>query len=220
MQCVILPPQVIIVRPKTSLVWYTGIRIKPECLSRMSQESGIKIVAGTGYYVDAYLSEEVKMMSEDEMVDSIVKEIMEGIGDTGVKCGVIGEVGCSWPLTSVEHRSLRAAARAQRQTGKKTLATMSYAEEPLFLAGAPLIIHPGRDEKAPFEILDVLEEAGADISHAVMAHLDRTIFDEEVLLKFAERGCYLEYDLFGLECSHYQVSGAAVIISSLFPLAV
>ena len=60
----------------------------------MSQESGIKIVAGTGYYVDAYLSEEVKMMSEDEMVDSIVKEIMEGIGDTGVKCGVIGEVGC------------------------------------------------------------------------------------------------------------------------------
>ena len=52
----------------------------------------------------------------------------------------------------------------------------------------------------------MLEEAGADISRTVMSHLDRTIFDDEVLLKFAERGCYLEYDLFGLECSHYQVS--------------
>lgn len=186
----------------------------------MSQESGIKIVTGTGYYVDASLSEEVKMMSEDEMVDSIVKEIMEGIGDTGVRCGVIGEVGCSWPLTSVERRSLRAAARAQRQTGKTLDRPCHMLREPLFLAGAPLIIHPGRDEKAPFEILDVLEEAGADISRTVMSHLDRTIFDEEVLLKFAKRGCYLEYDLFGLECSHYQVSGAAVIISSLFPLAV
>ena len=53
-----------------------------------------------------------------------------------------------------------------------------------------------------------------------MSHLDRTIFDDEVLLKFAERGCYLEYDLFGLECSHYQVSVAAVRFSPLFLLAV
>ena len=83
----------------------------------MSRESSVKIIAGTGYYVDASLSEEVKMMSEDEMVDIMVKEIMEGIGDTGMRCGIIGEIGCSWPLTSFERRSLRAAARAQTQTG-------------------------------------------------------------------------------------------------------
>ena len=70
------------------------------------------------------------------------------------------------------------------------------------------MIHPGANKKAPFEILNVLEEAEADISRTVMSHLDRTIFDDEVLLKFAERGCYLEYDLFGTECSHYQVSVA------------
>ena len=96
-----------------------GIRIKPECLLRMSQESGVKIIAGTGYYVDASLSEEVKMMNEDEMADVMVKEIMEGIGDTGVRCGVIGEVGCSWPLKPTEQRALRAAGIAQRQTGNK-----------------------------------------------------------------------------------------------------
>lgn len=73
------------------------------------------------------------------------------------------------------------------------------------LTGAPLIIHPGRNEPAPFEILDVLAAAGADLSRTVMSHLDRTIVDDQKLLELAKRGCYLEYDLFGIECSHYQV---------------
>ena len=71
--------------------------------------------------------------------------------------------------------------------------------------GAPLIIHPGRNEQSPFDILNVLEEAGADLSRTVMSHLDRTMFDDQRLLELAKRGCYLEYDLFGVECSHYQV---------------
>ena len=45
----------------------------------------------------------------------------------------------------------------------------------------PLIIHPGRAEEAPFEIIDVLREAGADISKTVMSHLDRTLSKESVL---------------------------------------
>ena len=68
-----------------------------------------------------------------------------------------------------------------------------------------MCIHPGQYEDSPFQILDVLKKAGADITHTVMAHLDRTIFDEERLLELAKSGCYLEYDLFGIECSHYQV---------------
>jgi len=64
---------------------------------------------------------------------------------------------------------------------------------------------PEESETAPFEILDILEAAGADISRTVMSHLDRTFYDDKKLLEFAKRGCYLEYDLFGIECSHYQV---------------
>ena len=47
----------------------------------------------------------------------MVKEIIQGIGDSGVKCGVIGEIGCSWPLAEVEKKALQAAARAQQETG-------------------------------------------------------------------------------------------------------
>ena len=51
----------------------------------------------------------------------------------------------------------------------------------------------------------MLEAAGADLSRTVMSHIDRTMFSDDALLQLAKRGCYLEYDLFGIECSHYQV---------------
>ena len=79
-----------------------------------------------------------------------------------------------------------------------------------FDTGAPLIIHPGRDERSPPHILDVLEEAGADLSRTVMSHIDRTVFADDALLQLAKRGCYLEYDMFGTEVSHYQVRGLAI----------
>ncbi len=69
------------------------------------------------------------------------------------------------------------------------------------------MIHAGANEASPFEILDILEAEGADLSHTVMGHIDRTIQDRRRLLELARRGCYVELDLFGMECSYYQVSG-------------
>ena len=51
--------------------------------------------------------------SEDAIADAIVRDILEGVGHTGVRAGVIGEVGCSWPLTPNERKVLRASGRAQ-----------------------------------------------------------------------------------------------------------
>ena len=45
-------------------------------------------------------------------------EIVHGISGCGVRCGFIGEVGCSSPLTDNEKKSLQAAALAQKKTGK------------------------------------------------------------------------------------------------------
>ncbi len=57
-----------------------------------------------------------------------------------------------------------------------------------------------------FELLcPPISAAGADLSRTVMSHLDRCFESSEKLLEFAKRGCFMEYDLFGLECSHYQV---------------
>ena len=112
-------------------------------------------------------------------------DVLVGIGDTGVRAGIIGEIGCGWPLHPDERKVLQAAARAQAATG------------------ASILLHPGRDEAAPFEALDILEAEGADASRVVMGHIDRTYKSVDTVLELAARGCYLEYDQFGWESSYF-----------------
>ena len=95
-----------------------GLRIGISSIPRLSQESGVHIVCGTGYYVDdETFPEEARSLSVEELAQTMVRDICEGIPGTGVRCGVIGEIGCSWPLTDLEKRVLRAAALAQTRTG-------------------------------------------------------------------------------------------------------
>lgn len=123
--------------------------------------------------------------SEEGITQQIVRDITDGVDDSKIKAGMIGEVGCSWPLAETERKVLRASAKAQR------------------LTGAPLSIHPGRGEEAHEEILELLSESGADLNHTIMGHLDLTVFNRDVLKRIAETGCYMEWDLFGEERSYH-----------------
>lgn len=163
-----------------------GISRNVQALRWLAEETGIHIIAGAGFYVDATHTPETRAMSVEQLTDVLINEILRGADGTSIKCGVIGEIGCSWPLTESEKKVLQATAQAQAQLG------------------CPVIIHPGRNPSAPFQIIRILQEAGADISKTVMSHLDRTILDKKELLEFAQLGCYLEYDLFGTEVLNYQ----------------
>ncbi|XP_041100323.1 phosphotriesterase-related protein-like [Polyodon spathula] len=163
----------------------TGIHRDVKTLKWLSQETGVHIVAGAGYYVFDTHSSETRSMSVEKLTDIIVSEIEHGADGTDIKCGVIGEIGTSWPISESEKRVLQATACAQSQLG------------------CPVIIHPGRNTEAPFQVIRILQEAGGDISKTVMSHLDRTIFESEKLLEFAKLGSYLEYDLFGTEMLNY-----------------
>uniref|UniRef100_A0A8C5R2R4 N-acetyltaurine hydrolase n=1 Tax=Leptobrachium leishanense TaxID=445787 RepID=A0A8C5R2R4_9ANUR len=168
----------------------TGISRDVRTLKVMAEETGVNIISGAGFYVDATHSSETRSMSVEQLTKILVNEVLEGADGTDIKCGIIGEIGCSWPLTESERKILQATAEAQAQLG------------------CPVNIHPGRSSDAPFQILRILQESGADISKTVMSHLDRTIFDEKKLLEFAELGSYLEYDLFGTEMLNYQFNDA------------
>ena len=50
-----------------------------------------------GYYVESSRPDTVNLTVE-EMAAHMKTEIVEGCEGTGIKCGVIGEIGCSWPL--------------------------------------------------------------------------------------------------------------------------
>ncbi|KAG7455096.1 hypothetical protein MATL_G00252790 [Megalops atlanticus] len=163
----------------------TGISRDINTLRRLAKETGVHIVAGAGYYVDVTHSDETRKMTVEKLTDIIVSEVLHGADGTDIKCGVIGEIGTSWPITESETKVLRATAHAQTQLG------------------CPVIIHPGRNAAAPGAVVRILQEAGGDIGKTVMSHLDRTIFDHGELLEFAKLGSYLEYDLFGTELLNY-----------------
>ena len=165
-----------------------GIKRDPLGLARIARATGLNVIMGSGYYVHDYHPKSIVDKSEDEIVEEIVSDITEGVGDTGIRSGVIGEVGCSWPLDENERKSLRAAARAQR------------------LTGAPLLIHPGRNPQAPLEIIEIVRESGGNPTRTIMSHVDRTIFDNDTLDKLAETGCFIEFDLFGSETTFYPFS--------------
>ncbi|XP_009639873.1 phosphotriesterase-related protein isoform X2 [Egretta garzetta] len=133
----------------------TGIERDMNTLKKLAEETGVHIIAGAGFYVDSTHSSQTQAMTVEQLTGVIVDEILNGADGTNIKCGVVGEIGCSWPLTQSEHRVLQATAQAQSQLG------------------CPVIIHPGRSSDAPFQIIRILQEAGADASKTVMSHLDR-----------------------------------------------
>ena len=153
----------------------------PAALARISRTTGLHVIMGSGYYMQISLSPEMDTKTEDEITEEIVRDITVGVGDSDIRAGVIGEIGCSWPLTNNERKSLRAAARAQRITG------------------APLHVHTGYPEEAPMEMIKIVEKVGGDLTRTVIDHIDRTVRDPNNRIELANTGCYLEYDLFGRE---------------------
>ena len=168
----------------------------PIALTRISRATGLHIVMGSGYYVKAAQDlETMDKRSDEDIAREIVQEIREGVDNTGIKPGLIGEIGCSWPLEEAEKKVVRAAGLAQKETG------------------APLSIHPGRNEEAPFELIGILNEVGTDLSHTVMCHTGRTVFDPKNRYAIAETGCYLAYDLWGNEGYYPEVLSTADILN-------
>jgi phosphotriesterase-related protein len=165
-----------------------GIGRDPDGLRQIARATGLNVVMGASYYVGASHPADMDAKSEGDVVDEIVRDIQHGVGLSGVRAGVIGEVGCSWPLTPNERKVLRASGRAQRKTG------------------APLLIHPGRHEAAPREIVEVLRDVDADLSRTIIGHIERTLLERSDMKKLAESGCVLEFDLFGREHSYYKHS--------------
>ncbi len=159
----------------------------PRVLLRAARETGLHVVAGCGHYVHP----SHRPGLDDEPLESIhariVSELTDGIGDTGVRPGIIGEIGASAVLHPTEAKVLRAAARAHVDTG------------------VAITVHLSPNSDNAHEVLDLLEAEGADLRRVVADHLDinLTRFRGDLARaldyqrSIAERGCFLEYDTCG-----------------------
>ena len=162
-----------------------GIKPDPLGLRYLSEGAGVPIIQGAGYYVDEYIPEEYKSATIEELTQEIIDQVRVGCWGTDVCAGIIGEIGCMWPLRPFERKVLKAAGLAQQETG------------------ASINVHPGRHKEAPLEIVDLIKSVGGDVSRLVMSHIDRTLTDINDVLNLAATGCVLEYDFFGIETSYY-----------------
>jgi len=160
----------------------------PEGLARISRATDVHVIMGMGYYNAVYHPPEMKSLSEEDVCEHLLNEIENGVGDSGIKPGIIGEMALDWPAHEDEVKALRGAAMAQHESG------------------AALNIHPGRWSESPLEGIRIVEEAGGFPERTVMSHVDRTLFSLDDVLELADTGCYIEYDLFGQEMSYYPLT--------------
>jgi phosphotriesterase-related protein len=158
-----------------------GLRGDAAELPEISRRSGVHIVAGTAFFVEALTPQEHLGWSEEQLADFLVREHEAGIGESRVRAGMIGEVGTSAPLTPFEERSLRASVRAMQRTGMG------------------MMVHTDPWQKEGLRVVDVLEDAGADLSRVVIGHLNPTLPDVAYHRAIAERGAVLGYDLCGYD---------------------
>lgn len=160
-----------------------GIARDPLALARISRATGLNIVMGASYYVPVFHPPGTDEKTEDQFAEEIIRDITIGVGDTRIKSGVIGEIGCFYPLGNTEKRIIRASVTASKETG------------------CPITIHPGFDDRSPTEILSLIIEAGGDPANVVMGHMSSILKDFTDLKEFAQMGCYIQDDLFAMEDS-------------------
>ena len=165
-----------------------GLKPDPEGLAEIAQRTGVQIVMGCGHYVHEYQDPANEARSEDSFAGEMIAQVLEGAWGTKIRAGIIGEIGCQVPWTELEKRVLRGALVAQAETG------------------AAINVHPGRISEQPQQVAEFVTAHGGAIDRVIISHIDRTIFDESELLKLADTGCVIEFDLFGQEQSFYRLA--------------
>jgi len=162
-----------------------GLKPAPDALVRIAEAAGVHIVMGCGHYVDEYQDPANRDRSVDAFAAEMISQVVDGAWGTGVRAGIIGEIGCQSPWTKLEKTVMRGALIAQAETG------------------AALNVHPGRQPDQPQEVMDFIQAEGCPADRVIISHIDRTIFDLDRLLRLADTGCVIEFDLFGWEMSYY-----------------
>ncbi|MCC8384891.1 phosphotriesterase-related protein [Photorhabdus laumondii] len=150
----------------------------PQFMLDLMRDSGINVIVSTGYYQSAFFPEHVAHTTARQLADEMIAEIEQGIDDTTLKAGVIGEIGSSkGVITPDEEKVFHAAAIAHLATGHPisthtTLSTMGL------------------------EQLALLKKHGVDAERVVIGHCDlKDNLDN--ILRIIELGAYIQFDTIG-----------------------
>src|SRR5215831_18847496 len=150
-----------------------GLGRNPDALRRISEASRIHIVMGCGWYRERVYPALVYERDTNALADLIVEEVTQGVDGTGVRAGIIGEIGTErYHITPAQERVFRASARAQRRTG------------------SCIMTHTTHFGELALEQIALLREEAVPPERIVISHLgDR--HDTTQLMKIAQEGVFL-----------------------------
>ena len=157
-----------------------GVGRDPHRLRILASSTGLNIVMGTGWYREAYYPAEalIDRRSVDDLAAEMVREFADGVDGSGIRPGIIGEIGTDKPWVSAqEERVHRAAARAAKETGMAI--TTHGVQSPV-----------GRAQ------LRIFTEEGVDPGRVVIGHAD-SYLDLDYYLEVLGLGANLEFDFIG-----------------------
>ena len=152
----------------------------PLALKEVSHRSGVNIILGCGHYYHKAHFPYVKDAKVEELADEMRKDILEGIGETGIKAGIIGEIGTSAQMSEDEKKVLKAAGIVSGETGKA------------------IHVHTDLYTENGFEVIDILTNEGAKPEKICIDHID-VLLRPDYIRALLDRGVYVEFDNFGKE---------------------
>jgi predicted metal-dependent phosphotriesterase family hydrolase len=157
-----------------------GVGRDPDRLRRLASASGVNIVMGCGWYREAYYPAEalIDRRSVDDLAAEMVAEVEHGVGGSGIRPGIIGEIGTDKPwVSALEERVHRAAARAAKQSGMAI--TTHGVQSPVGLAQLAIFL-----------------EEGVDPARVVIGHAD-SYHNIDFYLEVLAAGANLQFDFLG-----------------------
>ncbi len=166
-------------------VWGLG-RYIPR-IQRIAAQTPVNIIVATGLYVYeelpqqyAYRGPGLLLDIPEPLVTDFVRDITEGIADTGVKAAFLKCCMETPELTPGVERIARAVARAHAETG------------------APITVHTSGPHQTGRTTVRIFREEGVDLSKVVIGHAGDSN-DLGYLTELADQGVLLGMDRFGLD---------------------
>ena len=153
----------------------------PVRLRELSQRTGVQVVMGCGHYIEGAHPTGLRDRTDDALTAELLRDLTVGVRDSGIRAGVIGEIGTSDPLQPGEARVLAAACRAQLATG------------------VALFVHLDPWGRNGHAVLDTIESAGVPLDRVVLCHLDPSIGRPNHARSLAARGAWVSVDIWGDE---------------------
>ena len=156
-------------------------------VQRVAEQVDVNIIVATGLYTYNeipfqfhYTGPGLLFDVPEPLTELFLKDLREGIADTGVRAGFLKCAIEEQGLTPGVERAMRAVGAASSESG------------------APVTVHTNPHTGSGLVAQRVLAEEGVDLSKVVIGHSGDTT-DLEYLMKVADAGSYLGMDRFGLD---------------------